>query len=78
MVEGTLFIGAVLVGATQLVRLARARDYPGVITIVVCVALGALVAVVDKQIGVTDLTVAEGLMLGLAAPGVVTVAEKVG
>lgn len=78
MVEGVLFLGAVLVGLTQVVRLARKKDYDGVITIASAVVLGIIVALIDKEIGVTDLTVAEGIMAALAAVGVVTTAEKVG
>ena len=79
MVEGTLFIGSALVGATQFVKLvSNEKTRAKALIIVFAVILGALVAVIDKEIGVTDLTVAEGIMIGLAAPGVVTIAAKVG
>lgn len=77
MVEGIVFLGAVLVGATQVIRLVRAKDYNGLVTIASAVVLGIVVALVDKEIGVTDLTVAEGVMAALAAVGAVTTADRI-
>jgi len=78
MVESTVFIGAVIVGITQFVKLIRDKDYRGALVIVLAVIVGVLVALLDVQIGVTNISVAQGVMVALGASGVVTVAEKIG
>lgn len=76
MTDGTLFIGAVIAGVTQFIKLV-APKVSGALTIVAAVAVGVLIALLDKEIGVVDLTVAEGVLTALGAVGVVAVAEKV-
>lgn len=78
MTSGAIFIGAVIIGITQFIKLIRDKNYAGALIIVCAVLVGVVVALLDTQMGITDITVAQGVMLGLAAPGVVTVAEKVG
>lgn len=77
MIEGAIFLGAVIIAATQLVKYVFPQVHDAW-TIVVAVALGILVALVDKEIGVVDLTVAQGIMLALAAVGVHSTARQVG
>jgi high-affinity Fe2+/Pb2+ permease len=77
MVESTVFIGAVVAGVVQLFKLVRDKNYGGAVVICVAVLVGVLVALLDTEIGVTDISVANGVMLGFAAAGVVAVAEKV-
>ena len=77
MITGALFIGAVIAGLTQLFKLVRDKNYTGAIVIVAAALFGALVAVIDTNIGVVNISIAEGVMIGLAAAGVVAVAEKV-
>lgn len=77
MIEGTLFIGAVIIAATQFVKFL-APNISGALTIAVAVAVGILVALVDTEIGVVDLSVAQGIMIALAAVGVHTTARQVG
>ena len=76
MVEGTLFIGLVIVAVTEVIK-RLVPQVSGVLTILVSVAVGIVVALVDTAIGVVDMTVAEGIMAGLAASGTVSVARAV-
>lgn len=81
MVEGVLFIGAVIIAATQFVKYvaeAFKKKVNGAVTIAVAVLVGILVALVDKEIGVTDVSIAQGVMIALAAVGVHTTAREVG
>lgn len=78
MVEGAVFIGAVVVGITELLKRAYDRDIRGALLIVLAAVVGALVAVFDVQLGVVSLSVAQGIMAGLAAAGVYQVARQVG
>lgn len=74
--EASIFIVAVLAGVTEFVKLVAPRVH-GALTIAVAALIGVLVAVVDTHIGILDITIAEGLMSGLAAAGVVAVAKRV-
>lgn len=76
MVDSVVFIGTVIIALTQLVKFFAPKVNGGV-TIIVAALVGALVAVVDTAIGVGDISIAQGLMTGLASSGVVTVATKV-
>lgn len=78
MIESTVFIGAVIVGFTQFVRLILDKKYDRAIIIVFAVLTGVLVALFDTQLSIASISVAQGILIGLAAPGVVTVASKIG
>jgi hypothetical protein len=78
MIEGVLFIGAVVAGVTQLAKFIRDKAWDRVGTVVIAVCVGILVALVDTEIGVVDLTVAQGIMIAFGAVGVVGTAEKIG
>lgn len=75
MVEGTVFIGAVIIAVTQFIKFL-APNVNAAWTILVAVGVGVLVALLDKQIGVVDITVAQGVMIALGSSGVVTVADR--
>lgn len=77
MVESTIFIGAIIIAVTQAVRLLVPK-VNGAVTILVAILVGILVALVDKEIGVFDVTVAQGIMIALASVGTVTTVEKIG
>lgn len=77
MIEGAVFIGAVIIALTQLVKLL-APNINGALTIAVAAALGVLIALIDTEIGVVDLSVAEGVLIALGAVGVHTTARQVG
>lgn len=75
--DSALFVGAVVVAVVDAVK-SLFPDVKGAITVLLAVAVGVLVALVDVEIGVADLTLAEGVMLGLAASGTVSVAKRIG
>lgn len=77
MVEGAVFIGAVVVALTDAIK-DLAPGVRGAVTVLVAGLLGALIAVIDTHIGVADLSVAEGVLAGLAAAGAVGVAKRIG
>jgi len=77
MVESTLFIGAVIVALTQVVKYL-APNINGAVTILVAAVVGVLVGLTDGLIGVTDVSVAQGLMIALAAVGTITTAQSFG
>lgn len=76
MVESALFIGTVIIAVTQAIKYLAPR-VNGAATILVAALLGLVVALVDTEIGVVDVTVAQGIMIGLSSAGVVTVASRV-
>lgn len=75
--EGVVFIGAVIAGITQMIKLS-VPQVNGAVTIGVAALVGLVVALLDTQIGVVDLTVAEGIFAGLGAAGVVGAIGQVG
>lgn len=74
-VEAVLFIGAVIAGVTQFIKLLTPK-VNGAFTILVAVAVGVLVALVDSEIGVTDITVAQGILTALGTTGVMTAVDR--
>lgn len=70
----SLFILTAVAGATELLRRLYAKDYIGAITIAVAAGIGGLAA----GLNVVDVAVAEGIIAGLGASGLVTVASRVG
>lgn len=76
MIEGSVFIGLIIVALTEVVkRLVPQVD--GILTIIVSMVVGLVVALIDTEIGVADLSIAQGIMAGLAASGTVSVARSV-
>lgn len=75
-VEGIVFIGVAIIAVTQFIKFL-APNVSGAWTILVSAVVGLLVAMFDTQIGVTDLSIAEGIMAGFSASGVVTVARNI-
>lgn len=76
MTEGSVFIGTIVIALTEALKSIDNR-INGYITVVVAGLIGLLVAVVDTHIGIQDITIAQGILTGLSAVGVVTVAKKV-
>lgn len=74
--EAVLFIGTVIAGVTQFMKLLFPQ-VNGAYTIAVSVAVGALVALVDTSIGVPNITVAQGLSIGFGAAGVVGTVKQI-
>lgn len=76
MEDAVVFIGLVIIGVTQAIKLL-VPNVNGAVTIGVSVLVGLLVALLDEELGLNDITPALGIMTGLAAPGVITVARNV-
>lgn len=74
-VDSVLFIGTIIIALTEVIR-RLVPSVNGVITIAVAAIVGAIVAVIDTNIGVADISVAQGILTGLSAAGVVAVASK--
>lgn len=77
MVDSVLFIGAIIAGITQFIK-SLSPKVAGPVTVVVAVLVGILVAIVDKEVGVADITVAQGIMTAFGVAGVVSTAQNVG
>lgn len=77
MIAGTLFIGTVIVAVVQFLKELWPDKVNGAVSIVVAALIGLLVALVDREIGVENLSIAEGILTGLSAAGVVAVAKKI-
>lgn len=77
MVEAIVFIPFLIIAATQVIKMFVPK-VNGAWTILVALAIGALVSVVDTHIGVADVSLAQGLMLAGAAVGVSVTAAKAG
>lgn len=77
MVDGVVFIGAVIIAVTQAVKFL-VPTINGALTIAVAVVVGVVVALLDAEIGVVDLTVAQGILTALASVGVHTTARQIG
>lgn len=77
MIEGAVFIGAVVVAVVDAIK-SRVPQVTGEITVLVAGLVGGTIALVDKYIGVTDITFAAGVLAGLAAAGAVGVAKRIG
>mgnify|MGYP003451797207 CR=1 FL=1 len=75
--EATVLIGAMIIGLTQLVKYI-VPSVKGWVTILIAILVGVAVGLLDQLIGVTDITVAQGIVIALSAIGVTTVAQKVG
>lgn len=69
---GAVFIGAIIIAVTQAIKYVVPK-VNGAITMVVAMALGVIVALLDTHIGIQDISVAQGIMTALAAVGTHTV-----
>lgn len=77
MVEATVFVPLIIVAVTQIIKMFVPKVNGGV-TILVALGLGVVVALVDTLIGIADISVAQGIILGLGAVGVSVLAGKAG
>jgi hypothetical protein len=77
LVQATIFIPLLIVAVTQIIKMFVPK-VNGAITILVALALGIVVAIVDTHIGVQDVTIAQGIVFGLGAVGVTVLASKAG
>lgn len=77
MVEAVFFLSLVLVAVVQMIKMAL-PTVQSWLTIVVAVGLGIALAFIDVHIGVTDITIAQGIVIALGAVGISVAAEKAG
>lgn len=77
MIDSTLFITTLIIALTQVVKFAHPA-VTRIITVLVAVVIGILVSVFATPLGVAHLTIAQGILDGLAAVGIHTLASKVG
>lgn len=77
MVDSVLFIGTIIIALTELVKRVWPEAITGALTILIALLVGVLVALFGAMIGVVHVSVAEGLMIALAAVGVHTTASSV-
>lgn len=75
MVEASLLIGLLIIAVTQLIK-AEVPAVHGRMTVAVALGVGVLVAVVDRHIGVSDVSIAQGLVIALGAVGGTVLAAK--
>lgn len=76
MIDSYVFIGSVIIAVTQAIKYV-APKVSGVITMIVAVLVGIVVALLATHIGIAPISVAQGIMTALAAVGVHTVASNV-
>lgn len=77
MVEAIVFIPLIIIAITQMIKMAFPQ-INGFVTIIIAFTVGIVVALVDKEIGVADVTIAQGIVLALGAIGITAVAAKAG
>ena len=75
--DSVIFIGAGIIAVTQFVK-SLVPNINGAYTIAVAVVVGVLVSVFDTQIGIVDVTLAQGILTALASVGVHTTASRIG
>jgi len=69
-----VLVTAMIVGVVELVKRAFDRDFRAVTIIVAAAAVGGLCGV----FGIESVSVAQGIVLGLAGSGLVTTATRIG
>lgn len=77
MIEAAVLIPLLIIAVTQMVKMALPQ-VTGFVTILVALVVGVVVALVDTEIGVPDVTIAQGLVHALGAIGITALASKAG
>ena len=77
MNEAILFIGTVIAGVTEAIRYL-VPQVNGAVTIAVAALVGLLVALVDVQLGLPNISLALGVSTGLGTAGVVGAFKRIG
>lgn len=75
--DAVVFIGIVIIAITEMIKMAAPKVH-GWVTLVVALAVALLIALVDKYIGVTDITFAQAFVAWFGAVGLSTLAGKAG
>lgn len=76
MVDPVIFIGTIIIAITEAIKYL-APNVRGILTVIVALIVGMVVALVDTGIGLPDISVATGILTGLSAVGVASLASKV-
>mgnify|MGYP000910462984 CR=1 FL=1 len=77
MIDAAIFIPLLIIAVTQMVKMALPQ-VTGFVTILVALGVGLVVALIDQLIGVTDITIAQGIVHALSAIGITAIASKAG
>lgn len=77
LVQASLFIPLLIVAITQLIKMALPAVV-GWLTVIVALLVGIVVALIDTNIGVQNITIAQGIVYALGAIGITTVFSKAG
>lgn len=77
LIEAALFVPFIIIAVTQVVKMLVPK-VSGAWTILVALAVGLVVSLVDVTIGVTDITIAQGLLFAGEAVGITVAFSKAG
>lgn len=77
LVSAAFLVPLLIVAVTQMAKMALPQ-ITGWVTIIIALVVGVIVALVDQEIGVTDITIAQGLVFAVEAVGVAALAGKAG
>lgn len=70
LIPAIIFIPAVIAGMTQLIK-SLSDTVRGPITILVALVIGIFIALIDTEVGVQDINIAQGIMLAFGTIGIV-------
>lgn len=70
------FIGGIVIAITQQIKFLSLK-ITGVLTVIIAIIVGALIGMLDNQLGLPDITVAQGIWIAIAAVGAHTLASSV-
>lgn len=73
MLDSSILIGAIIIAITQAIKFLSPK-VTGIVTMVIAVVVGAVIALLDTNIGLVNITVAQGILIALASVGVHTTA----
>jgi 6,7-dimethyl-8-ribityllumazine synthase len=78
VIDSVVLLGTIIAGATEAVKNALPEKVHGIVTVGVAVLMGIILALLDKEIGLNDISVAEGILTALGTVGVVGAVKKIG
>lgn len=77
MVEATFFIGAIIAGITQAIKTVVPEKVNGPVTVALALLVGIVIAIIDTEVGVKDISIAQGVMTAFGTIGVFTAVDRV-
>lgn len=77
VIPAAVFIPAVIAGVTQFIK-GLSEKIKGPVTVVVALVVGVVLALIDKQIGVQDISVAQGIVGAFGTVGIIGSLKMVG